>query len=453
MRTEHLRTLLLCLSIGATLIFYARPIVAQDIIWQRTYGSAQDEVCFDVEPLPDGGFLLAGYRTMVSYYPWLVRTDADGDTLWTRTFGPGGTTAWFRDIEPAADGGFLLVGRLDDGGLIIKIGADGDSLWSATDPYGVTMPFYRARRTSNDGFMVVGSNGYGGKMIRIDSDGGFDWSNNLDPGYAWQQWVFDFALVSDVPDSEEFVFAGTAWWDNEDWDLVVAKEHSAYGGLWTDWFSRYGGPDSNVGQALLLEDNSELTVAGYRDAQSGEGSAWLMRLDENGDSLWSREYYPAWAPLETVGAFRMCRGQDSGYVLVGGGDNGIYVVDAAPDGDTLWTTEGGTAYGDVLNAVARTQDGNYVVAGYTQSMGAGGYDFYLALVGPLPYVGGDADGNGIVNVSDAVYLIGYIFGGGEAPDPLLSGDADCNEIVNIADAVYLIAYIFGGGPEPGAGCK
>jgi hypothetical protein len=65
-----------------------------------------------------------------------------------------------------------------------------------------------------------------------------------------------------------------------------------------------------------------------------------------------------------------------------------------------------------------------------------------------PFVPGDADGNGIVNVSDVVYLIAYIFGGGPGPDPLEAGDADCNDIVNISDAVYLIAYIFGGGPPP-----
>jgi hypothetical protein len=64
------------------------------------------------------------------------------------------------------------------------------------------------------------------------------------------------------------------------------------------------------------------------------------------------------------------------------------------------------------------------------------------------YMAGDPDGNSIVNISDAVYLISYIFGGGPAPEPLGAGDADCNGIVNISDAVYLISYIFGGGPEP-----
>jgi hypothetical protein len=70
----------------------------------------------------------------------------------------------------------------------------------------------------------------------------------------------------------------------------------------------------------------------------------------------------------------------------------------------------------------------------------------------LDYICGDADGSGVVNISDAVYLIAYIFGGGLPPIPSLSGDVDCNGIVNISDAVYLIAYIFGGGPEPCAAC-
>jgi len=61
---------------------------------------------------------------------------------------------------------------------------------------------------------------------------------------------------------------------------------------------------------------------------------------------------------------------------------------------------------------------------------------------------GDADNNGVITISDAVYLISYVFSGGPAPCPLSNGDADCSGIVNISDAVYLIAYIFSGGPAP-----
>ncbi len=65
---------------------------------------------------------------------------------------------------------------------------------------------------------------------------------------------------------------------------------------------------------------------------------------------------------------------------------------------------------------------------------------------------GDADGSAIISISDVVYLINYIFGGGPAPNPLPAGDGDCNGIVTISDAVYLINYIFAGGPVPCAAC-
>ncbi len=61
---------------------------------------------------------------------------------------------------------------------------------------------------------------------------------------------------------------------------------------------------------------------------------------------------------------------------------------------------------------------------------------------------GDADANDIVNVSDVVYLIAYIFGSGPAPNPPTAGDVDCNGLVTISDGVYLIGYIFAGGPPP-----
>lgn len=61
---------------------------------------------------------------------------------------------------------------------------------------------------------------------------------------------------------------------------------------------------------------------------------------------------------------------------------------------------------------------------------------------------GDADGNCLVSISDAVYLIYYIFAGGPAPVPCQAGDVDCSGIVNISDAVYLINFIFVSGPSP-----
>jgi len=70
----------------------------------------------------------------------------------------------------------------------------------------------------------------------------------------------------------------------------------------------------------------------------------------------------------------------------------------------------------------------------------------------LSMVCGDANADHSVNISDAVYLIAYIFSGGPPPNPFLAGDSSCDNVVNISDAVYLIAYIFAGGSAPCSSC-
>lgn len=61
---------------------------------------------------------------------------------------------------------------------------------------------------------------------------------------------------------------------------------------------------------------------------------------------------------------------------------------------------------------------------------------------------GDANDDGGVNISDAVFIVNYVFIGGEAPNPLAVGNVNCDVGVNVSDAVFLIYYIFTGGNAP-----
>lgn len=62
---------------------------------------------------------------------------------------------------------------------------------------------------------------------------------------------------------------------------------------------------------------------------------------------------------------------------------------------------------------------------------------------------GDANGDGIIDVADVVYLVNYLFRNGTAPHPVLCvGDCNDDGTVNIADVVYLINYLFRSGPIP-----
>lgn len=61
---------------------------------------------------------------------------------------------------------------------------------------------------------------------------------------------------------------------------------------------------------------------------------------------------------------------------------------------------------------------------------------------------GDANGDGIIDLADAVHLLNYLFKGGPAPNPLEVGDCNCDDLVDLADVVYLLNYLFKGGPPP-----
>jgi len=86
-----------------------------------------------------------------------------------------------------------------------------------------------------------------------------------------------------------------------------------------------------------------------------------------------------------------------------------------------------------------------------------GSDLFLVVVRNEPYYDrlkleyasrGDANGDGVINVTDVVYLINYLFIGGPEPIPMEAGDLNCDGLINVSDVVYLINYLYIGGPPP-----
>jgi hypothetical protein len=65
---------------------------------------------------------------------------------------------------------------------------------------------------------------------------------------------------------------------------------------------------------------------------------------------------------------------------------------------------------------------------------------------------GDANSDLSVDVSDAVYIINYVFAGGSIPLPLESAEVNCDTLIDVSDAVYLINFAFAGGNEPCHDC-
>ena len=66
------------------------------------------------------------------------------------------------------------------------------------------------------------------------------------------------------------------------------------------------------------------------------------------------------------------------------------------------------------------------------------------------FLRGDANADGERDISDAVFLLLYLFDSGTVPPCEQSGDSDDNGQLDITDAVYLLGFLFQGGPPPPA---
>jgi len=70
----------------------------------------------------------------------------------------------------------------------------------------------------------------------------------------------------------------------------------------------------------------------------------------------------------------------------------------------------------------------------------------------LPNHTGDVTEDGVIDLSDVIFLIDYLYKGGTAPHPLSWGDPNADCTVSLGDLVFLIDYLYKNGSVPGIGC-
>ncbi len=170
---------------GQSDIYLIKTDAAGDTQWTRTYGGAEHEHGHSVQQTADLGYIICG--TTYSFGAgdadiWLVRTNASGDTLWTRTFG-GDTADLGHSVAQTADHGFILCGQTASFGAgnydawLIKTDSSGDTLWTRTFGGGSDDVGYSVQPTTDGGFIMAGmtkSLGAGGAdfyLVKTDANG------------------------------------------------------------------------------------------------------------------------------------------------------------------------------------------------------------------------------------------------------------------------------------------
>jgi len=223
-------------------------------------------------------------------------------------------------------------------------------------------------------------------------------------------WGFSLIQTSDGG----YAIAGpTKSFGAGEWDAYVVKLDT-HGNL--QWTKIIGGPENEEGNSLIQTSDGGYVIAGYTSSfGAGYADVYVVKLDTHGNLQWTKTIG---GPESETGK-SLIQTSDGGYVIAGGtnsfgaGYADVYVVKLDTHGNLQWTkTIGGKGW-DVGNSLIQTSDGGYAIAGYTSSFGAGQLDVYVVKLdstGNLQWtktIGGPGDEIGIslIQTPDGGYVI------------------------------------------------
>lgn len=153
-----------------------------DTLWTRTYDNSPADVGRAVIQTADSGFIVAGFtRYLINAYNiYLIKTDSVGDTLWTKQY-VDSVNYDVNSIQQTTDAGYIIAGSIavppmNTGNIyLIKTTSNGDTLW--TRKFGGSLPDlgYFVRQTQDGGYIISGTgamgSAYGAYIIKTDSLG------------------------------------------------------------------------------------------------------------------------------------------------------------------------------------------------------------------------------------------------------------------------------------------
>jgi hypothetical protein len=138
-----------------------------DTLWSKTYGGTGNDIGMDIKQTPDSGFIITGSTTSFgpdSVNAYLIKTDVNGDVTWSKTYGSGGS--WSTKIELTSNGGYNIY----CGNVVIKTDALGDTLKIIKSGIFV-------QQTSDGGYLQLG-------LVKTDSNGVSCYGSLLPPVFG-----------------------------------------------------------------------------------------------------------------------------------------------------------------------------------------------------------------------------------------------------------------------------
>lgn len=322
-------------------IYIIKTDINGDTIWTRTYGGAGFDFGYSIKQTLDSGFIVTGYTTSFGaggYDLILLKTDINGDLIWCKTY--GGTLAdEGTAVQQTPDGGYIIIGdtRSFSSGIgdiwLIKTDANGDSLWTKT--YGGTNDEIGrwVEQTTDGGFILAGYTksfgaGTGGTgdyyLIKTDANGETLWSKSY--GGTQDDWPWQVHQTSDGG----YIIVGEATSfgvGNGDVNLIKTD----VGGN-ISWTKTYGSITIDVGQSVQQMPDNGFIIGGYTSNNGYD--AYLIRTDDLGDTLWTRTY----GGTNQDAVFCVQRTSDGGFLFggetqsYGAGSLDVYLIKTDSNG-------------------------------------------------------------------------------------------------------------------------
>ncbi len=434
-------------------IFLFALISKAQIIFQKTFGgTANYYIGNSIQQTADGGYISTGYTSSFGVGmgdAYLIKTDANGDSLWTRTFG-GVNDDIGRSVEQTADSGYIITGNTGSFGAgnsdvyLIKTDANGDTLWTKTFGGALIDGGNYVRQTTDGGYIISGvttSFGAGNNdvyLVKTDSVGNLSWSKtfgnaNTDDAQSVQQTTDGGYIIAG-----NFVFPV---------NIHLIKTDANGNMLWR---KSYGGSGNDYAMSAKQTTDGGYIITGWTTTfGAGLEDVYLIKTDSIGDTLWTK----------TFGGTNQERGydveqtKDSGYIVTGytysfgAGNFDVYLIKTDVNGNLVWTkTFGGAGGLESGYSVHQTTDKGYIVAGLTNGLPVGNNISYMIKTDSLGNSGCNQGSTAtivasfpaqitspptIVTTPATVVTAPYtMVGSGNTITTLCSGTVSVNEITN-----------------------
>jgi hypothetical protein len=383
MKGNILRTIALWVG-GLILALFTQSAYA--VAFAKTYGGTGNDRASYVLQTSDGGYIVVGDTGSLgadSVDIFLVKTDANGNIIWAKTYG-GIVDEYAHSVLQTSDGGYIVAGETHSFGagwhdvLLIKTDANGNVIWAKT--YGGTSwdVARSVQQTSDGGYIVAGytdSFGAGGPdffLIKIDANGNISWAKTY--GGTYSDWARSVQQTSDGG----YIVAGYTLSFGAGYEDIFLIKTDANGNV--QWAKTYGGTSGDLAYSVHQTSDGGYIVAGTTGSFGAGGSdIFLIKTDANGNIIWAKTYGGTYYDY----ASSVHQTSDGGYIVAGrtisfgAGSWNIFLIKTDANGNIIWAkTYGGTDW-DYASSVHQTSDGGYIVAGYTLSFGAGIWDAFL----------------------------------------------------------------------------